>query len=250
MKIARFIYNKKIYYGKVVNDLIYFIDGSVFGKFKITNKKVNLSKVRLLVPTEPSKIVCVGLNYKDHAKELDMPLPDEPIIFIKPLTSIIGHNQKIIYPEGVKRLDYEAELAVIIKKQAKNIDTKDAKDYILGYTCLNDVTARDLQTKDVQWTRAKSFDTFCPIGPFIVTDIGTDNLSIKLYLNGKIKQSSTTSNLIFKVDMLVSFISGIMTLSPGDVIATGTPPGVGPMNIGDKVEVKIDKVGTLVNIIT
>ena len=176
-----------------------------------------------------------------------MPIPDEPIIFIKPPTSIIGHNQKIICPDGVKRLDYEAELAVIIKKQGKNIDKKDAKDYILGYTCLNDVTARDIQKKDVQWTRAKSFDTFCPVGPFIVADIKPDNLSIKLYLNGKIKQSSMTANLIFKIDELISFISNVMTLKPGDIIATGTPPGVGPMNTGDKVEVKIEKIGTLVN---
>ncbi|UCH12329.1 MAG: fumarylacetoacetate hydrolase family protein [Candidatus Omnitrophota bacterium] len=247
MKIARFIYNKKICYGMVENRSASLIDGSIFDKFKITKKKIDISKITLLPPVNPGKVICVGLNYKDHAKELNMPIPDEAIIFIKPPTSITGHNQKITYPECVKRLDYEAELAVIIKKEAKNIDKEDAKDYILGYTCLNDVTARDIQKKDIQWTRAKSFDTFCPIGPFIVTDIKPDNLSIKLYLNGKIKQSSTTANLIFKIDKLVSFISNVMTLKPGDVIATGTPPGVGPMNINDKVEVKIEKIGTLAN---
>jgi len=247
MKIVRFKYHKKTRYGMIKHHAVILIEGSIFKKYKITKRKIKISNVELLPPVEPTKVICAGLNYKDHAKELNMPIPDEPIIFIKPPTSIIGHNQKIIYPEGVKRLDYEAELAVIIKKQAKNIDKKDAKNYILGYTCLNDVTARDLQTKDVQWARAKSFDTFCPIGPYIVIGINPDNLFIKLYLNGKLKQSSTTANLIFKIDELISFISNVMTLKPGDIIATGTPPGVGPMNTSDKVEVKIEKIGTLAN---
>lgn len=199
------------------------------------------------IPWRPKKIILAGLNYKDHAKELGMKLPLEPAIFLKPATSIIGPNENIVYPPGVRRLDYEAELALVIKRKCKFVKEKDAPNYILGYTCLNDVTARDLQKKDVQWTRAKSFDTFCPLGPFIETELDPSNLEIKLYLNGKIKQSSNTRNLIFRPAKLVSFISGIMTLLPGDIIATGTPPGVGPMKAGDAVKVEIEGIGSLTN---
>ena len=250
MRIARFIYKRNTCYGVVEGHSVRLIDGSISRDFKITDKKVNISSIEILPPVKPAKVICVGLNYKDHAKELNMPIPDEPIIFLKPATSVIGHNQAVMYPEGVKRLDYEAELAVIIKKEARRITKEAAKDYILGYTCLNDVTARDIQKRDIQWTRAKSFDTFCPIGPYIAANIKPDNLIIELHLNGRAKQSSTTANLIFKVDELVSFISNIMTLKPLDVIATGTPPGVGPMNIGDKAEVKIEKIGTLANVVS
>lgn len=196
---------------------------------------------------KPSKIVCAGLNYIDHAKELNMKIPDEPIIFLKPSSSVIFSNEKIKYPRMSKRVDYEAELAVVIGKKCKNVSDKNAKKYILGYACLNDVTSRDLQKKDGQWTRAKSFDTFCPLGPHIVSGINPDNLKIELYLNGELKQSSNTKNLIFKIPELVSFISKIMTLEKYDVIATGTPVGVGPVKIGDKIEVKIEKIGTLTN---
>ncbi|PIU82724.1 MAG: hypothetical protein COS68_07850 [Elusimicrobia bacterium CG06_land_8_20_14_3_00_38_11] len=198
---------------------------------------------------KPSKIVAVGLNYIDHAKELNMKLPDEPIIFLKPGSSVIFNNEKIKYPKMSKQVDYEAELAVVIGKKCKNVSEKNAKKYILGYACLNDVTARDLQKKDGQWTRAKSFDTFCPLGPRIVSGINPANLKIELFLNGELKQSSNTKNLIFKIGKLVSFISKIMTLEKYDVIATGTPVGVGPVKIGDKIEVKIKKIGTLTNYI-
>ena len=196
---------------------------------------------------KPSKVIAVGLNYRAHAGELKMETHSEPIIFIKPRTSVIWNGQKIKYPKMSKRVDYEAELAVVIGKRCKNVSEINAKKYILGYTCLNDVTARDLQKKDCQWTRAKSFDTFCPIGPHIVSGIDPDNLKIELLLNDRIKQSSSTKYLIFKVEELVSFISQVLTLEPYDVIATGTPVGVGPMKPGDKVEVKIEKIGTLVN---
>ena len=249
MKIVRFKYKNKISHGLVEDDCISPIYGSIFGKIKTDRENIDVADVTLLAPVAPNKVVCVGLNYKDHAKELGMPIPEEPVLFLKPSTSVIGHNQKIIYPEGVNRLDYEAELAMVIKKEAKTIDREKAKDYILGFTCLNDVTARDLQKKDGQWTRAKSFDTFCPIGPCIATDIEPDNVDIELFLNGKQKQSSSTANLIFKMHELIHFISNIMSLNPGDVIATGTPMGVGPMNIGDKIEVKIQGVGTLVNFV-
>lgn len=195
----------------------------------------------------PSKIIAVGLNYKDHAKELGMDLPDEPVLFMKAPTSVIQPGEKIIYPLQTKNLHYEAELAVVIGKKCRNVTANEAKEYIRGFTCANDVTARDLQKKDGQWTRAKSFDTFCPLGPQLVKNIDPNQLEIKLYLNGKLKQSSNTSNMIFKVEELVSFVSQIMTLLPGDVILTGTPPGVGPMQVGDVVEVEIEGIGKLNN---
>jgi 2-keto-4-pentenoate hydratase/2-oxohepta-3-ene-1,7-dioic acid hydratase in catechol pathway len=176
-----------------------------------------------------------------------MDIPSEPIIFLKPNSSVIGPNTPIVYPKGVKRMDYEAELAIVIKRKCKNISESQVSKYILGYTCLNDVTARDLQKKDGQWSRAKSFDTFCPIGPWVETSPKSLRLEIKSYLNGKLKQSSSTAYFIFPPQRLVSFISKIMTLMPGDVISTGTPAGVGPMKRGDKVEVEIEGIGKLKN---
>jgi 2-keto-4-pentenoate hydratase/2-oxohepta-3-ene-1,7-dioic acid hydratase in catechol pathway len=203
--------------------------------------------MKIAFPKLPEKIILVGLNYKDHAKEMEMEIPAEPIIFLKPTSALIKDGDKIIYPEGIKRLDYEAELAVVIKKQAKNISVEAAKNYILGYTCLNDVTARDLQKRDGQWTRAKSFDSFCPVGPHIETNLDPHAIKIQSYLNGKLKQDSNTSNFIFSVSFLISFISKVMTLKPADIISTGTPAGIGPMQKGDKVEVVIEGIGSLEN---
>lgn len=196
---------------------------------------------------KPTKIVCVGLNYHCHAKELGMNTPHHPILFMKPLTSLIGPEDNIIYPKMSKRVDYEAELAIIIKDKIKNIKQSEAMKHIEGFTCLNDVTARDLQKLDKQWTRAKSFDTFCPVGPKIVKDINPNNVKIQSFLNNELKQDSNTSNFIFKVEEIVSFISQVMTLNPGDIIATGTPKGIGPMKKGDKIEIKIEGIGTLRN---
>ena len=250
-KYARFSIDDNLpEYGLIENDVIREINGDIFAGFKVAEKKHSVHDVSLLAPCLPSKIVAVGLNYIDHAKELGMKIPDEPILFMKPNTSLIGPDDSIVYPKMSSRVDYEAELAVVIKNETKNVKLEEAHTHILGYTCLNDVTARDLQKKDGQWTRAKSFDTFCPIGPYIVTDINPDNLKIELYLNGQLKQSSTTSNLIFNVQKLVSFISKVMTLFPGDIIATGTPSGIGPMKRGDKVEVVIEKVGRLRNFVS
>jgi 2-keto-4-pentenoate hydratase/2-oxohepta-3-ene-1,7-dioic acid hydratase in catechol pathway len=205
---------------------------------------------RFLPPVMPSKVVCVGLNYRDHAKELGFDLPKEPLIFIKPGTSVIGHLDNILYPVQSERVDYEAELAVVISRPCSKVSPEEATSYIFGYTCLNDVTARDLQIKDGQWTRAKSFDTFCPIGPYIETEIADPHkLDISLVLNGVRKQASNTSNLIFPVNELISRISHIMTLNDGDVIATGTPSGIGPMNRGDKVCVEIEGIGVLENML-
>jgi 2-keto-4-pentenoate hydratase/2-oxohepta-3-ene-1,7-dioic acid hydratase in catechol pathway len=198
----------------------------------------------------PTKIIAVGLNYLDHAKELKMDIPDHPLIFMKPSTSVIGSGDTIILPPQTKELNYEGELAVVIKDTTRNVSKDEAPRFIAGYTCANDVTARDLQRIDGQWTRAKSFDTFCPLGPRIVSDIDPKHLSIITRVNGVVKQKSNTINMIFSVFELVSFISEIMTLLPGDVIITGTPPGVGALEAGDVVEVEIEGIGVLKNTVT
>jgi 2-keto-4-pentenoate hydratase/2-oxohepta-3-ene-1,7-dioic acid hydratase in catechol pathway len=203
--------------------------------------------MRLLSPCLPTKIVALGVNYRSHGEEMKSSLPAEPLIFIKPSTSVIGTEDNIIYPESSQRVDYEGELGVVIKSVARGVAREKAADYILGYTCVNDVTARDLQTKDRQWTRAKGFDTFCPIGPCIETELDPSDLALETVLNGETRQQTRTSQLIFPVDFLVSFISHIMTLLPGDVVATGTASGIGPMQPGDIVEVKIEGIGTLRN---
>ena len=195
----------------------------------------------------PTKIIGIGLNYKDHAKELNLKIPEEPIIFLKPLTTLIGHEDTIILPRMSKRVDYEGELAVIIKNKIKNISEKQAMKNIKGFCCANDITARDLQNKDVQWTRAKSFDTFFSVGTKIVKNINPNNLKIQTFLNGELRQNSNTKNFIFPVEKIVSFVSQIMTLYPGDIITTGTPAGIGAMKSGDVVEIKIDSIGTLRN---
>ncbi|MCU0666561.1 MAG: fumarylacetoacetate hydrolase family protein [Candidatus Omnitrophica bacterium] len=247
MRIARFSYRDKQFWGVISGNHVQLLKEQPYSGIRKSNIQISLSKIKFLVPAVPQKIILVGLNYKDHAKELNMPVPKEPVIFIKPVTSLIAHQEEIIYPAQVKRLDYEAELALVIKKKAKNISPQKAVSYILGFTCLNDVTARDIQKKDRQWTRAKSFDTFCPVGPYLETDINPKNLFVKSYLNGKIKQDSNTSNFIFPVNYLVSFISSIMTLYPGDIISTGTPFGVGSMRPGDLIEIEIQGIGRLVN---
>ena len=207
---------------------------------------IALEDVELVMPCQPSKIICVGLNYVEHARELNMKLPNEPIIFLKPPTAALGPGGEIVYPPSSQKVDYEGELAVVIGKRGRSIPADEAGGHILGYTCFNDVTARDLQQKDTQWTRAKSFDTFAPFGPWIAS-IDPASVDIETRLNGRTVQKSNTSDLIFGVPRLIEFISGIMTLEPGDVIATGTPPGVGQLHKGDLVEVEIEGVGTLKN---
>jgi 2-keto-4-pentenoate hydratase/2-oxohepta-3-ene-1,7-dioic acid hydratase in catechol pathway len=207
-----------------------------------------LIDLQLLPPVQPSKLICVGLNYKDHARELGMEIPDEPIFFLKPPSAVIGSLGKIVYPEMSKHVDYEGELAVIIGKRCKNISRDDAGSVIMGYTCFNDVTARDIQKKDVQWTRSKSFDTFAPLGPYIADPmLDVSKIAIRTRVNGELRQDSSTSNLIFNVPYLIEFISSIMTLERGDIISTGTPAGVGELSVGDEVEVEIENVGLLKN---
>jgi len=247
VKIVHFLYKKQALWGVLDKNIIKILKGSPFLKINYSKKTIELKKVKLLVPAMPQKIVLVGLNYKNHAKELKMKIPKQPIIFLKPVSALNAHMKDIKLPNNVKRLDYEAELAIIIKKKAYNISEAKALKYVLGYTCLNDITARDIQKEDGQWTRAKSFDTFCPVGPCIETGIDASNVMVRTYLNGELKQESSTAQLIFSVPFLISFISKVMTLLPGDIISTGTPPGVGRMKPGDLIEVSIDGIGVLRN---
>ena len=247
MKLLRYSDNDKIENGIFENNVIKKIKGDFFSEFQVTETEIDPSSIKLLPPTMPTKIVAVGLNYRDHANELKMEIPNNPIIFIKPASTVIGPEDPIIYPDTSNQVDYEAELGIVIGKRAKNVEKDEAKEYILGYTVFNDVTARDLQKKDTQWTRSKSYDTFAPMGPMIETSINPFDLPISLKLNGITKQNSSTKNMIFDCYELLEFISEIMPLEPGDIIATGTPPGVGPMNRGDTVEAKIEGIGVLKN---
>lgn len=246
LKIGRFCSEDRIFYGRVEENGIYEL-ANPFTCTEPAGSPVKEEQARVLAPCVPGKAVCVGLNYRSHALEMGLELPSEPILFIKPPSSVIGPGDYIEYPEMSARVDYEAELALVIGARCKNVTVEEAAHYVLGVTCANDVTARDLQQKDGQWTRAKSFDTFLPLGPYIITGLEPDRLDLSLYLNGEQKQQSNTADLIFSTRELVSFISRIMTLNPGDVILTGTPSGIGPLERGDRVDVIIESVGTLAN---
>lgn len=252
MKYVRFAtQDQKTLYGVIQNETIKLVNGNIFSEHEITAKQYSLEKVKLLAPVEPSKVLCIGLNYVDHAQEFGSPIPAEPLLFLKPSTSVIGPRESIIYPPQTQNLHYEAELAIVIGKQAKNVPRDKALKYVFGYTVGNDITARDLQKKDCQWTRAKGFDTFCPLGPWIETEISDpNNLDIRLELNNEIRQKSNTNNLAFKCEDLVEYLSSIMTLLPGDVILTGTPGGIGAMEVGDQVAATIQNIGTLLNTIS
>ncbi len=249
MKFLRFkSKDGKICYGLLEDNTVFEVEGDIFQEYKVTKNKHPLSEIRFLPPCTPTKIVAVGLNYRDHAAEMKKPIPEEPLLFMKPSTAVIGHEDKIIYPNHMaSRLDYEGELAVVIGKTARWVEENEAFDYVFGYTCINDITARDLQIKDVQYTRAKGFDTFAPIGPVIETELDPTDLEISTYLNDERRQHSRTSKLIFNIPKLLVFISRVMTLLTGDIIATGTPSGIGPMKQGDTVEVKVEGIGILRN---
>lgn len=248
MKWVRFKKGNCEYTGFLAEELLYVTEGNIYvGEWRKTGEAFPLAEVELLAPCRPTKVVCVGLNYRDHAQEMGEDLPAEPIIFLKPPSAVIGAGQFIVYPEWIGRMDYEAELVVVLGKRGKNITSADAAEYIFGYTCGNDITARHLQNKDGQWSRAKSFDTFCPLGPWIVTGIDASALDISLVVNGETKQQSSTTQLVVNPAELVAFVSRVMTLEPGDVILTGTPSGVGPLKPGDSVTVRIGKVGELTN---
>jgi 2-keto-4-pentenoate hydratase/2-oxohepta-3-ene-1,7-dioic acid hydratase in catechol pathway len=234
-------------YGVLEGEVIRGIKGDVWGEFEVGGTIARLEGVRLLAPCQPRKVVAVGLNYLDHAQETGNEVPQEPVIFMKPSTTVIGHMDDIIYPRMAGQVDYEAELAVVIRSGVRDVSPEQVKEHILGFTCANDVTARDLQRKDGQWTRSKSFDTFCPLGPCIATDVDASNLAVVARLNGQVRQKSSTRFLIFNVEHLVSFISRVMTLEPQDVVITGTPGGIGPMRPGDVVEIDVEGIGVLRN---
>jgi 2-keto-4-pentenoate hydratase/2-oxohepta-3-ene-1,7-dioic acid hydratase in catechol pathway len=225
---------------------LFWLEGDVFGEYA-AGAPIPRNGLTFLAPVTPTKIVAIGLNYRDHAAEVKKPLPAEPLMFLKPSTAVIGPGEPIRLPEGVGEIHYESELAVVIGRTASNVPAAAASHYVLGLTCLNDVTARELQRKDVQYTRAKGFDTFAPIGPCIAAGLNSSSLAIEGWVNGERRQSSNTNQLIFPVDRLVEFVSHVMTLHPGDVITTGTPSGVGPLKAGDRVTVKVEGVGELSN---
>ncbi|MGA2408953.1 MAG: fumarylacetoacetate hydrolase family protein [Candidatus Binataceae bacterium] len=246
MKLVRYRHNNNTGFGSLDSDQITPLAGNLKPSGAAA---IPVSDARLLAPVAPSKIVAIGLNYADHAAEANRELPKEPMLFIKPSTAVIGPGDEVIYPPQTANLHYEGELAIVIGKPAKNVALADARRYVLGYTCANDITARDLQRRDVQFTRGKGFDTFAPLGPWIVTELDPSDLAIQTRLNGIVRQNSRTSKLIFNCDYLISFISSVMTLLPGDVISTGTSAGVGPMQPGDVVEVEIEGIGCLRNTI-
>ncbi len=254
MRIVRFCAAGKISYGVLLGDEVRRLRRDPFLQFACLNKisyfdsvSYRLDDIRLLAPCVPSKIVCLGLNYRGHIEEMGLAMPSVPLIFLKPATAVIGPGDSIVLPYGCRRVDYEGELAVVIGKRAKNVPAERAAEYILGYTCFNDVSDREAQAADGQWTRAKGYDTFAPLGPWIDTDVLPDDLRVETYVNGELRQSASTKELVFSIPELVSFISRIMTLLPGDVIATGTPAGVGPLKSGDVVQVKIEGIGVLAN---
>lgn len=256
MQIVRFAVGRKVGYGVLEENVIRGFRGSPFTLFKrfgssfpLDGSVYTLEDVRLLPPCIPSKIVCLGLNYRSHAEETQQAVPRVPLIFLKPSTAVIGPDDKIILPRLSRRVDYECELGVVIGRRAKDVPEDKAKEYIIGYTCFNDVSERHNQADDGQWTRAKGYDTFAPVGPVIETAVDPDDLKIETRLNGERRQSARTSDLIFRIPRLINFISSVMTLLPGDVIATGTPSGIGRLSPGDVVEVSIEKIGTLRNFV-
>lgn len=253
MRIARFSADDEPRFGLIGDEagveMIAVVRGDpLYAGIELTGEKVPVADVRLVAPVLPrSKVVGIGQNYADHIKELGNEPPPEPLVFLKPNTSVIGPRDPIVYPHQTADLHYEGELAVVIGRICRDIDAADVPKVVYGYTVGNDVTARDLQARDGQWARAKGFDTFCPLGPWIETDLDVDDLAIRTTLNGAVRQDARTADLIFDVPTLVSHVSSFMTLLPGDVLLTGTPGGVGPMRAGDEVSVTIEGIGTLTN---
>ncbi|MBD8605769.1 fumarylacetoacetate hydrolase family protein [Aeromicrobium sp. CFBP 8757] len=253
MRIARFAGDDDPRFGVIGDDngvpTIAVLNGDpLYAGLNLSGQKIPLADVRLLAPVIPrSKVVCVGRNYAKHAAELGNDVPEEPLIFLKPNTSVIGPGEPIFYPEQSSDVQFEGELAVVIGRICRDVPADDAKKVIFGYTVANDVTARDLQKKDGQWARAKGFDTFCPLGPWIETDFDPSDVRVSTELGGETKQDGRTSDMVFTVPDVIAYVSSFMTLLPGDVILTGTPDGVGPMQVGDSVSVTVEGIGTLTN---
>ncbi len=248
MKIIRFTdKNNEPQYGWVMEGRVGLLSTPPFGAFRRLDASIPLSEIRLLPPVSPTKILAVGRNYPEHAREHDAEIPEIPLIFMKPPSSVIANGQSIVLPPQSQQVEHEGELAVVIGRQGRWIHLEDAENYILGYTIANDVTARDLQNRDGQWTRAKGFDTFCPLGPWIETEVEPADLLVTCRVNGEIKQMSSTREMVFSIPQLIVYTSSVMTLEPGDVILTGTPAGVSPLSAGDQVEVEIEGIGKLSN---
>jgi 2-keto-4-pentenoate hydratase/2-oxohepta-3-ene-1,7-dioic acid hydratase in catechol pathway len=247
VRIARFSHEGDVSFGVIEGDAVAQITAHPFGPIEFTGGRAPLSAVRMLAPVLPSKVVAIGKNYASHAAEMGGDVPEQPLIFLKPSTAVVGDGDEIASPASSERVDYEGELAVVIGRLCRDVPVERAMEVVLGYTCANDVTARDQQKTDGQWSRAKGYDTFCPLGPWIETDIDPSDLAIVTRLNGEVKQDSRTSLIVHKIPTLISYITSCMTLLPGDVILTGTPDGIGPMQIGDTVEVEIEGIGTLSN---
>jgi 2-keto-4-pentenoate hydratase/2-oxohepta-3-ene-1,7-dioic acid hydratase in catechol pathway len=248
MKYARFEYEGKIHYGIVERDEIRGLYGSILEDNEETGVRYSAGDVKLLPPITPTKIVCIGQYYLEHIKEIGATPPEEPLFFLKPPSSLIGPDEAIVYPRNATRVDYEGELAIVIKRKMKDVPELGTKEYVLGYSCFNDVTERDLVGKSpFNLTIAKSFDTFSCFGPYIVTDIDPDNVQVRTYLNGELKQDDNTKNCVFKVAKLLHYLSQCLTLFPGDIVITGTPKGIAPMHPGDLVEVEVEGIGRLAN---
>lgn len=246
MRVVRIFHEEDVRYGLADESTVTLISDEPFAAWE-PEGIVALPHAQLLAPTVPTKIVCAGLNYKGHAREMGHELPTEPVIFLKPPTSVVGHGAEIRIPDGHDVVDYEAELALVIGRRAHKVTPEQARTHVLGCTCANDVTSRVLQQRDGQWTRAKGFDTFCPLGPWVETDVDPRDTTLESYVNGERRQSTSTSDMIFDPYELVSFVSGVMTLLPGDVVLTGTPAGIGPLHRGDVVEIRVGGIGSLIN---
>jgi 2-keto-4-pentenoate hydratase/2-oxohepta-3-ene-1,7-dioic acid hydratase in catechol pathway len=237
-------------FGWVLNDKIGLVEGSIFDEFYRQEADIDLEAVRLHVPVQPSKIICVGRNYAAHAQEQAAEIPEVPMLFLKPPSALVGPGERIVLPPQSQQVEHEGELCVVIGRRGRWIAPEDAAQYILGYTLANDVTARDLQRRDGQWTRGKGFDTFCPVGPWIETEFDPSDALITTHVNGELRQMASTRDMVFNVRQLIAFASSVMTLEPGDLLLTGTPAGVGLLRPGDVVEVTIEGIGTLSNPVT
>lgn len=250
MRFIRFQHNKNIQWGWIYEDQLGLVEGDIFGDYRRLEVDMKLEDIEYLPPVEPSKIICIGRNYTSHAAEHGVDVPEIPLLFLKPPSSLIGHHGIIVLPPQSKMVEHEAELAVIIGKRGRWIKPEEADEYLFGYTIANDVTARDLQRRDGQWTRGKGFDTFCPLGPWIETDFNPADSLIICKVNGEIRQMSSTRDMVFPVNQLVAYASTVMTLMPGDVLLTGTPAGVGILRPGDRIEIEIEQLGKLENLVS
>jgi 2-keto-4-pentenoate hydratase/2-oxohepta-3-ene-1,7-dioic acid hydratase in catechol pathway len=247
MRIVRYRHQGEVGFGIMEDETVAAIAPHPFGAFEYTGERFPAEQARLLAPVLPSKVVAVGRNYADHAREMGGEVPADPVIFLKPSTSVVGPDDAIVRPGWAGRVDYEGELAVVIGRLVRRLDQGNAIQAVLGFSCANDVTARDLQKDDGQWARAKGFDTFCPLGPWIETDLDSSDLAVRTLVNGQPRQQARTSQLEHGVASLLAFVSRVMTLLPGDVLLTGTPAGVGPLEPGDRVEVEVEGIGVLAN---